>query len=387
MNDQIVPSGLIDRVKNILLKPDAEWGVIDDEPATIGGIYAKYVLILAAIGPLCGFLHGLLFGYGFFGITYRPSLVGGLTQGIVGYGIALASPFVLSLIIDALAPNFGGTKNPVQAFKVAAYASTASWVAGVFGLIPGLGMLSILGLYSLYLLYLGLPRLMKTPADKAMSYTVVTVVASVILFIVAGALAALVKPHGPGLADSGSVSGTVAIPGLGSLDVGKLEKATKDLEATAAKLKDGGGAPPVDVAKLKALFPEAIGGLARSETASASAGAAGISGSEVSARYGTGAGSIGLKLTDMAALGALAGLGSALNVESSKETADGYEKTGTVDGRMVTEEWRNSDKGGTYRVIVANRFMVEAEGTGTTMDALKGAVSEVGFEKLQALAQ
>ncbi len=386
MNDQIVPSGLIDRVKNILLKPDIEWGVIDDEPATIGGIYTKYVLILALIGPLCGFLHGLLFGYSFFGVTYRPTLIGGLTQGLVGYAVALANPFVLSLIIDALAPNFGGTKNPVQAFKVAAYASTASWIAGLFSLIPGLGMLSILGLYSLYLLYLGLPRLMKAPAEKALSYTVVTIIASIVLFFVAGALAALVKPHGPGLADSGSVSGTLALPGVGSVDLGKLEKASKDLEASAAKMKDGTSTAPVDAAKLKALLPETLGGLVRSETASASAGAGGINGAEVSAHYGTGEGSIGLKVTDMAALGALAGLGSALNVQSSKETADGYEKTSTVDGRMVTEEWRNSDKGGTYRVIVANRFMVEAEGSGTTMDALKAAATSVSFDRLQAWA-
>src|SRR5690606_41930837 len=63
--------------------------------------------------------------------------------------ISLVSIYVLSLIIDALAPNFGGTKDPVKAFKVAAYSWTAAWIAGIFGVIPQLAILSIVGLYSL----------------------------------------------------------------------------------------------------------------------------------------------------------------------------------------------------------------------------------------------
>ena len=34
------------------MSPKTEWAVIDAEPATIGGIYTSYVMILAAIGPI-----------------------------------------------------------------------------------------------------------------------------------------------------------------------------------------------------------------------------------------------------------------------------------------------------------------------------------------------
>ena len=44
--------GVFDRAKDILVQPKSEWGVIDAEPSTIGGIYTGYVLILAAIGPI-----------------------------------------------------------------------------------------------------------------------------------------------------------------------------------------------------------------------------------------------------------------------------------------------------------------------------------------------
>ena len=49
---------LVSRVQNMLLKPKAEWGVIDAEPATVQGIYTSYVMILAAIGPICSISAG-----------------------------------------------------------------------------------------------------------------------------------------------------------------------------------------------------------------------------------------------------------------------------------------------------------------------------------------
>ena len=45
--------------------------------------------------------------------------------------------------------------------KVSACAPTATWVAGVFNIIPALAFLGILGVYSLYPLYTGIAALMK----------------------------------------------------------------------------------------------------------------------------------------------------------------------------------------------------------------------------------
>lgn len=145
-----------------------------------------WVVPLAAIGPVAGLIGGLVFGYGGF---YRPSVTMAVTMAIIGYAMALLCVFLLAKIIDALAPTFGGQKNDVQAMKVAAYSSTAGFLAGIFQIIPALALIgALLGLYGLYLLYLGLPRLMKAPEDRAMSYTIVTVVVAIVLFIVAGAV-------------------------------------------------------------------------------------------------------------------------------------------------------------------------------------------------------
>ncbi|WP_428629342.1 Yip1 family protein [Sphingopyxis sp.] len=182
-------SGIIQRAKDIILKPKETWSGIAAEPATTQSIYVPYVLLLAAIGPLAGFIGGQVFGITVFGVTYHPPLVGALVSAIVSYGLGLATVFVLALVIDGLAPNFGGQKDQVQALKVAAYSATAGWVGGVFQLIPALSLIGVLfGLYGLYLLYLGLPVLMKSPQDKAFGYTAVVVVVAIVLFLIVGAV-------------------------------------------------------------------------------------------------------------------------------------------------------------------------------------------------------
>lgn len=184
---------LVERAKAIIFEPRNEWPQIAAEPATIGGIYASYVLILAAIPPLAYALGALFFGGPMFeGLAYRPTPGAMAGYAVVLYVLGLISVYVMALIIDALAPSFGGQKDRVRAFKVAAYSSTASWLAGVFSLVPALSWLSILGLYSLYLLRLGLPRLMAVPEERGLGYTIVVVIAALILWIVVGAIGALV---------------------------------------------------------------------------------------------------------------------------------------------------------------------------------------------------
>ena len=162
------------------------------------------ILPLAAIGPIAQII-----GYSVFGIsvpfmgTYRVPMGSAITSGLVTYVLSLVAVYVLALIIDGLAPTFNGQRSQIQALKVAAYSSTASWVAGIFALIPGLRLLTILGLYSLYLLYLGLPIVMKAPREKATAYTVVVLLAAIVLFMLIGVVAGqFMAVPTPGMTDS-----------------------------------------------------------------------------------------------------------------------------------------------------------------------------------------
>jgi hypothetical protein len=173
-------TGLFARVQNILMKPAAEWDVIDTEPASVAGLYTGYACILAAIPAIALVIQSLVF-------THMP--VVGLVIGVVSYVASLIGVFVMALIIDALAPSFGAQKSQIQALKLTVYSYTASWVAGILSIVPILGILAgLAGLYGLYIMYLGLPKLMKSPADKTVGYFVVTIVVAIVVNIIIGVI-------------------------------------------------------------------------------------------------------------------------------------------------------------------------------------------------------
>jgi len=192
---------LIARVKNILLTPKTEWPVIAGETTSVDSLYKGYIAIVAAIPAMASFIKGSLIGTGAFGITIRTSLFSGLIGMVISYLLSLALVYVVALIIDALAPTFGGQKNPLQALKTIAYALTAGWVASIGLIVPWLGALIALagGVYSIYLLYLGLPVTMQCPPEKAGGYTAVSVICAIVLnAIIAAAVSGITYP-GSGL--------------------------------------------------------------------------------------------------------------------------------------------------------------------------------------------
>ncbi len=384
--------GMVGRIKRILVEPKAEWPRIDAEPMTAQGVFMSWAMPLAAIGPVCGLIGRQVFGYGAFGVSFRPSLSFSITTAVLGYVLALIGVWVLALVIDWLAPNFGGTKNRDQAMKVAAFSYTAAWVAGIFQIIPMLAILAIVGLYSFYLLWLGLPLLMKAPAEKATAYTITTVVIAIVVSIVVGALTtAIAATFASPISLASASRGSVTVPGLGSIDTGKLEAASAQMSAASARMEaDAQSGRPANVtppATLQAMLPASLGGWTRGDVDSQSAGAAGVGGSSASAKYAMGDNVITLTVADIGPMGALAAMGAAMNVQSAKQTANGYERTETIDGRLTNVKWDGANHSGNYNVVVGNRFAVTAEGTAPSDGLFKSAVEAVDLGKLEAMAK
>ena len=191
-------SKLIERVKGILLSPKTEWEKIAAETTDVKSLYMGYAMILAAIPAICGFIGSTVIGVSLPIVgTIRTGVAAALVQLVLSYVLGLAVIYVVSLIVNALAPTFDGQKDPIQALKLVVYASTPVWLAGVFSLIPLLGVLGILaGLYGLYLLYIGLTPLMKNPQDKSIGYTALIIVCYVVLAIIMGVIVAAVAGTG-----------------------------------------------------------------------------------------------------------------------------------------------------------------------------------------------
>jgi Yip1 domain len=178
------------RVINILSKPKQEWPAIASEATDVAALYKEYIMPLAAIPAICGFLGMTLIGVSvpFMG-QIRTPMVSGLAGLVVGYLLSLAGIFLAAFIVDKLAPSFQSSGGIVQALKMVAFASTPSWIAGVLQLIPLLGALALLAaLYSVYLFYLGLPSVMKTPPDKVVPYMVVSAIVIIVISVVTASI-------------------------------------------------------------------------------------------------------------------------------------------------------------------------------------------------------
>ena len=405
----------IARVKAILGTPRTEWPVIASEPATIGGIYKDYVLILAAIPAVFGFLKYSVIGINlpFLG-TYRAGVGAGLGGMIMSYVLGLASVYVLSLIVDALAPTFGGQKNSVQAFKAVVYASTASWIAGIGQVLPWVSVLILLagGVYSIYLLYLGLPQTMKCPAEKAAGYTAVTFVIAILLswlisFAVGGVIG--VGSMGgsglPGISDSGDAGGFDEDSPMGKLEsmARQAEEAGEKLEA-AQKSGDvqaqrdaagemmstvmGGGAQVESLApdRIKPFVPASLAGLQRTEISAERNNAMGMQVSEARGTYSGDTGRVlRLEIIDMGGMKGMLAFAGWAGGEQERETDRGYEKTYKQDGRLVHEEWDSEQKSGEYTTVLGERFSVKLSGGASSITEMKKDVASLDLAGLEAL--
>lgn len=162
------------RVTGILTTPQTEWHTIAGEADSVSGLYTRYVLPLAAIGPAALLLRG------------SPGFA------IVQYAIMLVWLFICAKVLEFLAPKFGGSGNATQALKLVAYASTPGWLAGIANLLPWVGGLVVLAamIYDIYLFYLGLTPVLKTPDAQVIPFMLVAAIVMIVVFMALGTITA-----------------------------------------------------------------------------------------------------------------------------------------------------------------------------------------------------
>jgi hypothetical protein len=411
---------IVDRVKNILLTPGTEWKVIAEEPSSTGGLVTGYVAPLVAIGAVAGFIGGSVVGRSsFFTGTFRVPIATGLTLAIFSFVAAIVGVFILSVVINALAPTFGAEKNSARALKLAVYSYTPAWVAGVLQILPALGLLAILAaFYGIYLMYLGLPTLMKAPSDRTLGYTVVSVVCALVISVAVSLTGMLVV--GTGAMAGGALGGGLLGDAAGSsaaADVrydpdsplGRLQQLGKQMEASGQKIDAaeksgdteaqmtaameglgallGGGrrVEPVSTDQLKTFVPETLAGLPRTHAANERTGFAGLMVARSEATYSDGNGrSIDLEISDSGGASGLVGLARWAQMQTSLEDDNGSERTFKENGRMVHETTSRSGQD-ELSLIVGERFVVTARGAQVGIDVLRDAVSSMALDRLEGL--
>ena len=183
---------IVERAKNIILKPTDEWNVIAAEPATIGRLFTGYAMPLALIlvaseilfSGLLGISAADMMGLGGGIMSMGMTAIAGMA--VVGFVLSLVTLFVMGTIVKLVSPSFNGTSDKVQAMKLMTYASTPSWVVALVSWIPFLGaLLSFAAIaYVVYLIYLGLHPVLGVPKEKIAGFTVVIVLIYLVLALV-----------------------------------------------------------------------------------------------------------------------------------------------------------------------------------------------------------
>ncbi|MBD5605080.1 MAG: DUF1282 family protein [Candidatus Eremiobacteraeota bacterium] len=418
---------LITRATNIVMRPNAEWPAIAADPATPASIFAGYVVPLAAIAPITSFVGFSIVGVGIpFVATYRVGLVAGVTDAVISYVFALLGVLVLTAIVNVLAPSFGAQKFGSRALKVAAYALTPSFLAGIFLIYPPLGILGIIAsLYTIYLIFLGLRVVMGASSEKAPIYAVSVIACAIVVGVVFGAANAVVRvgtyaATGALGAHAGStdtsVAQSMAASAIGSALGGsaanrEAAQQTVNAVASAAARADvaektgdenaqaaaglgmlkafvtgGKSVAVVPRAELKTLLPAQVGDMRRVDARSESGTFAGIKGSKAVANFKGPGGTIAIEVSDLGNVRGLASLAGAAANLSESEDDEGYEKTVDVGGQKVHESWKNATKHSELLGLVDSRFSIDVTGDGVVIDRALEAFRTIDIDKLRGLA-
>jgi len=437
--------GLLSRIKNIRLSPKSEWELIASEPTSASQLYVGYVMPLAVLAALMGFLRISVLGVNLgAGNSFRTPISGGLTYTVMMFVSALFGVFVVGLIISTLAPTFSGTRDQRQALKVAAYSLTPAMLSSVLALSPILATLLQLlaGLYGIYVLYLGLPVLMQSPKEKAVGYTASVVVCTILVGIVFAVLSSVAHigarqgflgaasdraadpaaARDRGAATVGNVLGnalgtdakgkaglTAALSNLAK--AGEENQAQSSNAAASAAPADGaqnaqsslsaagglltalGGAmggphrvDTVDFKTLERVLPASLPGMTRRSAQGENQSAMGVKTSSTKADYaGDSGAAVHIEIADLSGVSGLMDLAGGLIQNTTSESDSGFEKDVAIGGRTVHEKYDARNKHSGLSVVLVKRFSVDISGDGVDMGSLEQILSHIDLARLESM--
>lgn len=168
-----------------------------------------------------------------------------------------------------------------------------------------------------------------------------------------------------------------------------LDEFVDNMKEVQKNMEEGKKYEVVDFRELKALLPEAIGDLKRTNAEGEKSGAMGFTISKAEADYNNEDYSqrIDIEITDMSGATGFAGMaawGWAM-ADVDKETETGYEKTIKYKGHKAYEKYDNQDQYGSIEVLVSGRFMLSVNGNNVPMAVLKSTIDEIDIGKLEAM--
>lgn len=166
-----------------------------------------------------------------------------------------------------------------------------------------------------------------------------------------------------------------------------MEQAAKEMQKAAEEMAGGGEKLPiVNFRDLKALLPESLAGMSRTEYEGEKVGMGGFEMANAKATYEKDDARVRVNISDTGGMGmAMMGLAAWASVSIDKETADGYERTSTIGGHKSFERYNRSSKDGELNVIVNKRFIVSVNGDNIEEKDLKNVLDGIDLDELAKL--
>ncbi len=373
----------IERARRLILEPKAEWEAIDGESLDLSALYKDWIMPLAAIPAIAGFIGTSILGTQVMGMYYRVPFFSGLFNALISFVLSLGGIYIFAFVLSAIAPYFGAQKNFNQAFKLSAYAWVASWLGGVFLAIPVLSFLAALaGLYSIYLLFLGLPVLMGPDREKEVSYTIVAVLLALIINFMLGLMVQSLRPRQITTSHRQAQSEKV----LEDQSTAISEAARNgDLGGMLAAMSGGSAKVITDLAAFEELAPARLAGMKR-VSVDVKAQDTPIKMVTLHAIYeGSGGRQIELNIANspgMNLLKTVAGLSGAKRMV--KKDDGSFESLEKEKDRLVMQKWETSTAKGSVAWNYQN-FIIAVKGENVPLKALKKASQAISPSSLEKL--
>lgn len=173
-----------------------------------------------------------------------------------------------------------------------------------------------------------------------------------------------------------------------AMKAGGAAAAAAGVTAAGTALGAVQAAEAVDFRELKALLPEDLSGMKRSNAEGEKTSAMGFTISKAEAQYdGDNAASVSITITDVGAMAGVAAMATYAWAAGAidRETETSYEKSTTIKGYKGYERYDRQSTSGEVQVLVAGRFVVEVSGNNVPMDAIKDALEKVDLGKLEGM--
>jgi hypothetical protein len=179
---------LLKHISGLLTQPAQQWQAIRDDSKSIAACYFEYILILALIPPVAGFIGVTQTGWQLgWGEPVKLTVGSALPIAVIFYLAILVAVFLVGKAIHWMATTYGTTPTLAQCVKLAAFTATPLLLLGIVQLYPLLWLNFLVGLaalaYAVYLLYTGVPIIMNISQERGFLFSSAVLTFGLVSFV------------------------------------------------------------------------------------------------------------------------------------------------------------------------------------------------------------